>query len=516
MRRSRRFIQAFARWEKVLALAAVALPLVALCVLGFVWLAQQGLFLHFLALSVALGGTLALVRHGTRWVARRRTAGAPAEAKDVPEGVAPDPEWNATEAAAFAAASDLIRARTRQPLPWPELQATALDVVTLVAERSGGKSHLSFTVPEALLLIEQVTARFRADLRAMVPLSDTISISTLHWMWQYRAAASQIMSYGQFAWRVVRAVKNAPAAILQEIERATTSGHASLVTNEAMAIFQSILLEELAKAAVDLYSGRLRFSDAELLEIQIAGSDLDRARLAHPDAPLRIVVAGQVSAGKSALINALVQVDRAETDAAPTTLQSTGYEMELGGVDCVLVDLPGLDGGTRTSEEVLAELRQADIILWAIRANRPAREIDRRLIAAFDDGYLSEPARRRPALVTVATCIDTLLDGWPFPENHLPPPAVERIAAAVTAIGEDIGRPPPIPVCAQDPQWNVDTLRQVLVGTLGEGLMVQRNRSKLAAKPAGYAAEAARAAFGTSLGIRTFGARFLQRRVPGR
>lgn len=208
MRRRRRFLQAFARWEKVLALAAVALPLVIACVLGFVWLAQQGFFLHFLMLSIAFGGTLALIRYATRWLARRRQGSAAADAVEEHEGVAPDPEWNAAEAAAFAAAGDLIRARTRQPLPWPELQASALDVVTLVAERSGGKTHLSFTVPEALLLVEQVTARFRADLRAMVPLSDTISISTLHWMWQYRAAAGQIMSIGQLGWRLFRAVKN--------------------------------------------------------------------------------------------------------------------------------------------------------------------------------------------------------------------------------------------------------------------------------------------------------------------
>jgi hypothetical protein len=511
MSKSSRLFRAFARWDTVLSITAIALPLVALCGLGFFWLREQGLLLYFIAAAIALSGSLALLRIGIRWMARGRASALSAEMSESAEGVTPDPEWTADQTAAFAEAKALIQTQIRQPLPWPELQSVALNVVGLVAERSGRKTHLSFTIPEALLLIEQTTARFRADLRALVPLSDTISIHALHWIWRHQASVRRVATYGQGAWRLFRMVKNPPAAILQEVERATSVGHADYVSKEGMAILQALLMEELAKSAVDLYSGRLRFSDAELLEIQIAGSDMDRARLANPDAPVRIIVAGQVSTGKSTLINALAGLDQAETDAAPTTVRDTGYELQLGGVDCVLVDLPGLDGSAKTQAVVLSELREADLVLWTLRANRPARDIDKQMIALFDDEFINDPARRQPKIIPVATCIDMVVDGWPFPENRLSPSASAQVAAIVHAMEKDIGRPQPIPVSALSPRWNLDSLEKVLVSGLGEGLMVQRNRARLKANPSSHASEATRMARGLGTGVRRLGTEFLRR-----
>lgn len=510
MPRLDRFIAAFLRTEGLLAAAAVLLPLATALVLGFLWLAEHGALFLFIFASLGLAATLALIRLILRRRQRRRSR-APTEIEGA--AVIPNPDWSPRETAAFEAARALIRDRTATAIEWEDLPDLALEVVTLTAQHSGpaGKAPLDFTLPEALLLVQEVSTRFRADLRRLVPFSDTVALSTLMWLWRRRGWAMKGIDVGWQAWRLVRLMKNAPAAILREIDAAISGGHSSYLTAEAMAILQGLLLEEVARAAVDLYSGRLRFTEAELLDFRLAYGDLDRARLATPDAPIRIVVAGQVSAGKSSLINALLGTEAAETDATTTTDRAASRPFELEGMDCVLVDLPGLDGSGESDKATLAEMLAADIVIWTARANRPAREIDRRAIAAWRTAIAATPGRRRPPLLPVATAIDTLLPGWPRPENRLGLADGERVAAVVREIAGEIGTDLPVPVCTLSPEWNIDGLQQRLTALLGEGLMVQRNRARLDAEKPDLAREAGRAAQGLGAGLTTFGRRLVQR-----
>ena len=378
------------RWDAVLSAAALALPVTVAALLGFLWMFERGYFLWFVIASISFSGAVALARRFARRYRRRHATRAEAEADAPPplDGVLPDPDWGTREREAFHAAQALIRRRTAERLSWDELQDLAREVVECIASRAGGKSKqvLDFTLPEALLLVEQVASRFRGDLRDAVPFSDSIRLRTLVWLWRHRGQAQSWAQAGHGLWRIVRVVKNPPVGIMQEIDSLLAGGHSGEISAEALALGQSILLEEVAKAAVDLYSGRLRFSDAELLRIQLAEGDLDRARLAAEDTPLRIAVAGQVSAGKSTLINALLDHERAETDAAPSTEAATAYPIEIGGSACLLLDLPGLDGSASATEAVLAELESADMVLWVLRADRPARAPGRNAPRRTRDG----------------------------------------------------------------------------------------------------------------------------------
>lgn len=263
------------RWDRLLALAALALPLVVAVAAGFLWMAEHGVILHFIAASISLGGGVALLRWVVAKVARTRTPAATDRAERPSPQVNPD--WTEAERLAFSKARAFIASETAGQRPWEDLQPLALQVVDLVAGASGkGKTRLDFTVPEALLLIERVASRFRADIRANVPLSDRISLSTLQAIWSRRAQIQGYLQTGKAAWRVLRAVKSLPVAVLREIEGAFAQGHTNYVTQEGTAAIQGLLLEEVAAAAIDLYSGRLRFSDSELLELRAAAGDHDR------------------------------------------------------------------------------------------------------------------------------------------------------------------------------------------------------------------------------------------------
>lgn len=467
------------RWDRLLVALVLGLPFFVLATLGFLWLLEHDYLLLFISLSVLAGAVVYVARRlaQRRW---QRDDAAPEAAHA--HRVEANPDWLPREQEAYAAARRRIEALTRDVLPWENLPEHALLVVNEVAVGMGGKrgGALAFTMPEALLLIERSASRYRDYLRAHVPFSDQVSLATLHWLWRQRERATLLWKLAHGGRRVARFALNPSVGILREIEGMIAGGNSNYLTREMLCALQAVLLEEVAYAAVELYSGRLRFSDAELLQIQLERAAADRELLATPDTPLRVLFVGQTSAGKSTLINALLDEERAETDAAATTPGLVAYEVEIEGTPCLLLDSRGLDGSTESQDALLAEMREADMIVWTLRANRPARAPDLALKQRFDAWFAARPERRKPEVIAVATGMDLLVPDWPYPEHVLPPETQRRFAEAVQAIAHDLEGLKPRPVCAVPPRWNIESVRSALGAHLGEGLLVQRNRRRSA------------------------------------
>lgn len=494
------------RWDRLLAILAIAIPLLVTMVAGLFWMVEHGWLVAFIAASIAFGGVAGLIRLIVGWWRRRTPVAETRPPKKLHARI--NPEWSAREMRAFEVARAFIAEKTKTPQPWEDLVPLSIEVVRLVANASSekGRGVMDFTIPEALLLVDRVAIRLRANIRDQVPFADSISVGTLQWLWEHREIVRRLKRHGMTAWRVIRAVKALPIAILREIEGAIAEGHASFITGEGTAIIQALLLEEVATAAVDLYSGNLRFSDTELLDMREAAGDEDRARLSTPDMPLRIAVAGQISAGKSSLINALLGSNLAETDVIPTTVASQTYSGELEGVPVMLLDTPGLDGSKRVADAVLDELVGVDLVLWTIRVNRPAREIDRAMIARYRKYFDELPARRSPSIIVVVTCVDEIIPGWPFLENLLSDAAISLVEDAVASVAKDLGdtQTHPVPVALRRPDWNVGTLRARVNSYVGEALMTQRNRLRIKGQTTGVLTEMSRAGRGLKQGLSIF------------
>ena len=100
------------------------------------------------------------------------------------------------------------------------------------------------------------------------------------------------------------------------------------------------------------------------------GQWLARPRAEPLKEGIRVVVAGPPNAGKSSLVNALAQSEKAiVTDIAGTTRDSIEVPLGLHGVPILLIDTAGL----RTSEDVVeaigvsraeGQLQRADLVLW--------------------------------------------------------------------------------------------------------------------------------------------------------
>ena len=237
-----------------------------------------------------------------------------------------------------------------------------------------------FTVPEALTLVEQVSLRLKPMVVQNIPFGDRLTVGQAIRIYQWRSAID-IAQRGYDIWRIIRMLNPATAATQELRERLSNKmyrwGREELAKRLARGY-----VKEVGRAAIDLYGGRLRVSAEELDTHITEASARDRRAVAEVQAePLRLLVCGQVTAGKSSLINALAGEVRAASDVLPLTNKFTAYELKRQGVpQAFIVDSPGLTSLDEPLDKLIEEAAQADLVLWVANAVRPDRGLDSRAL----------------------------------------------------------------------------------------------------------------------------------------
>jgi predicted GTPase len=241
---------------------------------------------------------------------------------------------------------------------------------------------------------------------------------------------------------------------------------------------------EVLRAAIDLYGGHFRMDDDELQTARVTSRDDQRK--APPLDPVRVCLVGQVGAGKSSLINALTGSLNAEVSALPATDGVAVYECVIEGAPNIrLVDLPGLDGSEAVEALVFKEVRECDLLIWSLKANQPARALDRqfreklKLWFAQPENLEHEP----PALLGVLTQADRLLPGGAWPAGF----ALGDGSKAARAVQEasaynsqllDLPELVTVALPAGQPAYGLAELQQRLQALYAKAVNVQLNRRR--------------------------------------
>jgi|RhiMetdeSRZDD1v2_1073273.scaffolds.fasta_scaffold15471_3 uncharacterized protein len=471
-------------WPEVLLVVAVALPWLSLVPLGIVWLWQGG-HVWAWAIAAALLGVAALPL--ARLVRRR----AKAEARIALGGLAePSQAWTAGEREAWSEV--LAIADETAPFAFDDIDpllARARETVEAVARRLHPEAHSAwgqFSLPELLLLTERLCRDVRREALSHIPGIRTLRLSHMLWVQRqserYGAAAQTGWRVGYGLWRLVRAVLNPLQAIGQETSGAIVEKTASLLSYRLRAYATRMLVLEVGRAAIDLYSGRLRLSDEEMR----AARERDAVAAAEPVAAVRLVLIGQVNAGKSSLVNALARETRCAIGPLPTTSQVAEYRLELEGRPVVtLVDIPGLGDGA--SLEFLVQAERADLVLWVVSATQPARAPDRRGLDQFRAWASSQLARRTAPVVVALTHTDELrpANEWapPYDVAAATRPKARAIRAAIDAVAVALDLPPDVIVPVAMPTgrepYNLDALWARIAMDLDEAKLVQLDRLRI-------------------------------------
>jgi predicted GTPase len=453
-----------ARHLRLLLLAvALFLPVASLIPLGSYWLWQNGYLLHW---SIAA----CVIVLASYLLQRRLILPAPPSAVQPPaENEVADAAWNPLQMRAWEDVQRLAGEAKPERLSSRDAALNlGLETVEVVAKRLHPERRdplLQFTVPEALAVIERTSKGLNRFLIDNFPLGDRITVAQVMWLYRWRGALDWAEK-GHDLWRVVRLLNPLTAATHELRERFTRQIYEMGREHLAKRLARAFVME-VGRAAIDLYGGALRVSREDLARHLSSDTERDLAALQAREAePLRILVAGQRGAGKSALINALAGEVEAVVDALPTTSSYSAYRLTREGLPgALIIDSPGLTT-LKDIGDLATNSLAADMVLWVSAANQAAREIDRQAITALKQRFESDPRRQKPPIVLVLTHIDRLR---PFDEWKPPYDLTDRnraksnsIRSAVEAALSDLGLATddvvPVRVDTPNAAYNIDAL----------------------------------------------------------
>ncbi len=473
-------------WREAALALLFAIPWLSLLALGLLWLWQGG---HVLVWAVA-AAALALAALPLQRAVRRQ---ADAEARlALGDLAAPASGWNAPERAAWVQV--LAMADAAAPLSFTETEpplALVRDTVAAVARHfhpEAGDPWAQFTFPEVLLLAERLARDLRREALRHIPGIRAMRLSHLLWVRRqsvrYGETARRGWRIGYGLWRAARATLNPLQAAVQEAREFITGKTQDVLSHRLRAYATRLLVLEVGRAAIDLYSGRLALSE----------DDLNAARehdLAGPEAeivaPVRILLAGQVNAGKSSLVNALAQEVRCAVGPLPTTAGAAEHPLALEGRPAVvLVDTAGL-GDRAAIAELLRQAARADLVLWVAAATQPAREPDRIHLEALRSWAATQLERRPPPVLLALTHVDELRPAaeWSPPYDIATPvrPKAQAIRSALDAVARALDVPAdtvvPVAMPPGRDAYNLDALWGRIALELDEAKLVQLDRLRL-------------------------------------
>ncbi|WP_068335762.1 GTPase family protein [Photobacterium jeanii] len=483
-----------------LLLAGVVLPIVTLGGFGLYAIVDLGYLLPFL---VVLTVSALLVTLPILWLKRQHglsddislnsSDGDAQPTASVTEGlVEPEQDWGEKDHQVWLAMNNTIAEQLAIDNEWGSLREHALTLVTQTAFAYRGKDQkeLAFSVPELLKMTEEVSRRYRVLLKKHVPYVENISVSLLKKGFDNKEKMQAGLESANWVWNAYRVARmaNPYTALISEVRSKVLGEVFDRVSNELQFKLKQALLQEVVSVAINLYSGRFKVDDDELG--QSHAHDADQQTMAAPLEPLRVCLVGQVSAGKSSLVNHLTGELVAEVNALPSTDKVTVHQCQIEGLDTLhLIDLPGLDGNPLTEQLLLEHVANADLVLWVLKANQSARELDTAFKAKLDAYYqqAEHQSRKRAPIIGVLNQVDKLspVSEWAPPYDlEMPQSRKGKTIQAAMNFNQNLlgfDQVLPLSVSENKANFNVAALAQLLDLHFAQGAQAQLNRRRFEA-----------------------------------
>jgi predicted GTPase len=461
-------------WRQIAILALMTLPLAVLMVLGVVWLLHSPWFVpSFIAMAAAGLTTAYLARSIHR---SRQAPGAPLSPADGAWAPAEVQAWGQVQAIA-------TQVQAHPPQSLDEVQQLADQVVQAVAQQLHGKNDFAwarFTLPEILHAVEQAAQHLRVSVRSRVPGAESITVAEVmalrRWYLKHE-------SKGQMAWWAYRLFRLSTApqvAVVQELKGAAQGAGFDASWSVVQGWMARLLAEELGRSAINLYSGRFRLTQAEARQ-----SLLDAAPTPQGPVPVRILMAGQVNAGKSSLTNALLGSVQSPVSELPTPGGIQEFRIAARGeLDLVVLDTPGLNAMGANQQLLLDACAKVDLIVWVVQANQAARAPDVAALKEIRDWFASRPEIKPPPMVLVMTHVDRLGPAreWTPPYDLVQAGAGKagNIRLALEQVGTLLafGDQPMVPVALRldEAPYNLPALWSAIGASLGQAQLTALDR----------------------------------------
>lgn len=454
----------FTRYTLLITLI-VLLPLCALLVLGVYWLWQHNWLYQALAGLLASYGLVFL----TFYLLKNKAQPLLLETM-VCEA---NPNWSSPAQKAWQSVH-LIAERYHSDnklLTDPKkILQISNEVLTQVASQFHTDAKfpiLEFPLPYLLKLIILVCNDIQTEVLDKIPGSHALKVGDFlraKQAFDTFVTFKSVMNIGNwlFSWSGAAFVK---------AQRLLTSQGVNSVSNEISKRLLNIYITKLGYYAIELYSGHIALEDIVPTSILSTESvqDINQYKVNEEQTePLRLLVLGQVSSGKSSLVNALFGEIKSAQGVLPTTSSITPYVLEKEGLQrAIILDSAGYDGLLQKHDQEVLKQQwdKVDIILMVCNVAQAARKEDAEQLNIIRHYFQEYRAGRNlPVIIAVATHIDRLrpLREWLPPYNIQQPEThkAQSIHDACMALAQDLTLTPEciVPVClATDKKpYNID------------------------------------------------------------
>lgn len=429
------------RWL-LLALFA-ALPYFVLGAAGAWWLYDSGWWLWWVAgaaLVSLIGWKL------MDWLKQRMPLSMPSVA-------GPAQDWSPAAHAAWSDVEAIAKRLETEdwPLDRPEpLIRLAREVVETVARQIHKRSKnpvLETPVPQLLQIVELVARDLRNACSANIPGSHILTINDLL---KLRKLIQRVPTLYRL-YRVVMLIINPATALARELNVLAQDRILNASADEVRRWALQFAVRRTGVYAIELYTGQLVLRGVEFAGYttehsrRSIASDEERTATLEEE-PLRILILGQVKAGKSSVVNALFGETRAAVDVVPRTRCVEPYLLERDGLRrAIILDTAGYEDAMQTAaalDQARDEIVKCDLVVFVSSALTAARDADRRLLDEVRAQFQRNPDREFPPLVVALTHIDQLrpFREWnpPYDVAHPQDAKARQIREAVEATAGDL------------------------------------------------------------------------------
>lgn len=276
----------------------------------------------------------------------------------------------------------------------------------------------ALTIPEILAVVELASHDLSEMVNQYLPGSHLLTIDH----WRSAPKVRDWYNWANLAYWAVAALFNP----LQTVTRYAASQIGvsqpwRMLQENLVAWFFAAYVHRVGTYLIEVNSGRLKVGAKRYRELlaQATQPIVDptsppaAAEPATTPETVTITVLGQVKAGKSSLINAMLGERRAATDVLPLTSEITRYQLAAPGTAnrLVILDTVGYaHEGPRQDQMAATEkaVQSSDLVLFVLNARDPARQPDLDLLRKLQDWFAARSSFRHPPIVGVLTHIDLL------------------------------------------------------------------------------------------------------------
>lgn len=356
----------------------------------------------------------------------------------------------------------------------------------------------NLTIPEVLAVIELAAHDLGEIATTYLPGGHLLTLDRVR---QARKAFDWYKRANTTFWAASALLDPIRTGIRYVAARAGLGKPFDLLKDNVFLWFYAQYIRRMGHYLIELYSGRLRVGVKRYRELQTEFAEQarhdDDTQPAGPNTrfvvdgemtsqarAVTIAVIGQVKAGKSSLINALLGERRAVTDVIPATRGISRYELRApNGSKLVLLDTVGYHQAGPDADQFDATTeaaRDADLIFFVTHARNPGRDADVKLWQDLKEWFTDRPELKMPPVLIVMTHVDLLSPAmeWSPPYDwHNPKRSKEKnIAEAASVVMEQFGEGVAaiVPVCAAEGKtWGVqEEVLPEITSLLGEARAV--------------------------------------------